>query len=453
MANDRDRRELRELVSLWIPLVFADFGYQVLSFADAAMMGRFSSASLGGVGIANGIFFSILGLAMGVLMGMDTLVSQALGAGEEVRARRILRVGMRLAIYLSIPCAVIAYSVCYMLPAFGVQDATAHAAQSYLLGRLANAMPFLVFIAMRSYLQAKHLTRPIVVSMLVVVPLNFVGNALLIYGDRTLEWLGMSGIGLPALGPFGGGLATSLASLASLVVLGVAIRKVSSPAPADSSDERSIQSGIWKLGAPAGLQWIADISLFAVIGVLPGRISEAASAANQIGMTIATLTTGVSIGLSTAISVRVGRHVGAGNTPGARQAGFLGLALACCALAAIGVVLLCVPHEVAHLFTDDPIVLDQAVPVVRVMAICQLAEGAQLACAGALRGVGDTRYPFLVMMVTHYVVSLPVALWLGFGMELGTPGLWIGLVSGLALAAVVLGVRFARLSSRPIQRV
>lgn len=452
-SSPKPDSELRAIVRLMIPLALADAGYQLLAFVDAAMVGHYGTAALGGVGIGNGIFFTIMCCGMGCVMGMDTLVAQALGAGEKAHAREILAVGIRLAILLSIPCVALAYGVVSLLPAFGVQPAIAEAAQQFVLGRLINATPFLAFIAMRSYLQATGRTRPIVVGMVAVVSVNLVANAILVFGDEGLEWAGLPGIGLPALGPLGSGLGTSIASFASVVVLALAIFRGEPPTPRPSrAAQRDIARRIIRLGLPIGLQYIAEMGAFTLLGILAGRMSESAAAANQIGMMLATAVGGVSIGLSTAITVRVGLHVGAGETAQARRAGFLGLRVGIAVLASIGVLYLIGPGVIARAFTSDPAVHAIAVPLIVTLGFCQLAEGLAITGTGALRGIGDTRSPLMIVLVGHYFVGLPIAVYLGFELDLATSGLWWGMTGGLAVAALALAFRFSRLTSRTIQR-
>ncbi|MDX2089305.1 MAG: MATE family efflux transporter [Kofleriaceae bacterium] len=452
MPPSRDS-ELRAIIRLMIPLALADAGYQLLAFVDAAMVGHYGTAALGGVGIGNGIFFSIMCLGMGCVMGMDTLVAQALGAGEEAHAREILAAGVRLAIWLSVPCAALAYGVVCLLPAFGVQPAIAEAAHQFVLGRLINATPFMAFIAMRSYLQAKGQTRPIVVGMIAVVSVNLVANALLVFGDEGLVWVGLPGIGLPALGPLGSGLGTSIASFASIVVLAVAIKRGAPPASTRAAGtQREIARRIVRLGLPIGFQYIGEMGIYTLLGILAGRMSEAAAAANQIGMMLATAIAGISIGLSTAITVRVGLHVGAGDTPRARSAGFLGMRVGIVVLLSIAIVFLLVPGPIARAFTSDPAVHAIAMPLIVTVGFCQLADGVQIAGTGALRGIGDTRSPLMIVLVGHYLVGLPVAVYLGFELDLATSGLWWGVTGGLAVAALALALRFSRLTSRRIQR-
>jgi MATE family multidrug resistance protein len=454
-APSRGRRE--ELCALWrlsLPLILSYGGHQVMSLVDTAMVGRLGATAIAGVGIGNAIYFAITIVGLGCVLGMDPLVSQALGAGEEARARRVLWQGLRLGVTVGLPLtALLALSPALLAPA-GIETETAKQVERYLYARLPNVLPFLLFIAARCYLQARGVTRPIVISVILANLVNLVGNAVLIYGDQALDWFNLPGIGLPALGIVGSGLASSLAALVSVLLLAVAIRAI--PTPPDPDHRRhdpQIQRSLWRLGLPLGLQLLAEVGVFSLSAVLIGGIGADAAAGHQIAITLASLTFCVALGIASATSVQVGLHVGQGDTPGARRAGLLGLGLAAGFMSLSAAVFLAIPAALAALFTDDPQAVVAAVPLLQIAAVFQLSDGTQVVAAGALRGAGDTRGPLLANLVGHYAIGLPLILALGFGLDLGASGVWWGLSAGLTAVALALALRFVRLSSRPIRRV
>jgi MATE family multidrug resistance protein len=173
-------------------------------------------------------------------------------------------------------------------------------------------------------------------------------------------------------------------------------------------------------------------------------------AAHQIAIAWASLTFTVAVGVGNAGSVRVGWAVGAGDGAGVRRAGLaaFGVGAAVMALPALGFLL--APGALSRAMTDDPAVVAQAAPLLVVAAVFQLSDGIQGVGAGVLRGAGDTRFTFAANLVGHWLVGLPVALWLGPWRGGGVTGLWWGLCAGLTAVAVALLGRFAVVSSRPI---
>jgi MATE family multidrug resistance protein len=252
---------------------------------------------------------------------------------------------------------------------------------------------------------------------------------------------------------FGAGLASTLASFASLSVLVLAVRTVPTPPdPARRRRDMALVKRILALGAPVGLQMLVEVSSFATASVLSGKISQNAAAGNQIALSLASATFMVPLGISTATAVRVGQAVGQGDRRRARLSGACGFFLSTCFMGTAAVAFNLFPRALAHVLTDKDAVLTAAVPLIQIAALFQLCDGFQVVGAGALRGAGDTRTSLLANFVGHFLVGLPVAFWLTFGRGLGGPGLWWGLSLGLTIVAVWLTARFWRVTGRDIAR-
>ena len=187
--------------------------------------------------------------------------------------------------------------------------------------------------------------------------------------------------------------------------------------------------------------------------MLAGRLGAEVAAAHQVAITMASLTFCVTLGIGAATSVRVGQHIGVGDTPGARHAAVVGLLTSTAFMMSAAIAFFSVPAWLASGLTNDAAVISAAVPLVRICAVFEISDGLQAVAAGALRGAGDPHAPLWANLVGHWVLGLPVALWLGFGRGWGAPGLWWGLSLGLTAVAVGLIWRFFALSSRPIARV
>jgi MATE family multidrug resistance protein len=447
------RLELRELARLAMPLIAASAGTQLMSLVDTALVGRLGSDALGGVGVANGLFFTLTVFGIGCVAGMDAPVAQALGAGERARARRTLREGARVALLTGLPIMVLAALSPLLLAPLGVDPATANETRRYLWARIPGVWPLLLFFAARSYLQAHGTTRPIVIAMVVENVVNIVGNVLLIWGDAGLERLGLPKLGVPALGVLGSGLATSFATVVALVVLAWAIRLSEEPDGAAKSSDPELFRTILRLGTPLGLQYLAEVGIFALASVLAGRMGASAAAGHNVAITLASFTFCVALGISAAAAVRVGHAVGRGDQRGVRRAGAvaLGAALSFMTLSATAFTLFA--PELARVVTDDPKVVAAATPLIGIAAFFQLSDGAQATGAGLLRGIGDARAPLYANVAGHYLVGLPLLLLLGLGLGLGAPGLWWGLSAGLTAVAIALVARFVSISRRPIARV
>ncbi|HLM75364.1 MAG TPA: MATE family efflux transporter, partial [Polyangiaceae bacterium] len=177
------RTEVRELLRLSIPLIAGHAGNQLMGLVDTAMVGRLGSASLAGVGVGAGVFFVVTVVGMGTLLGLDPVIAQSIGAGEPARARRALWQGIYLALALSLPTMALIALGSLLLGPFGIEAETAAEARRFMFGRLPNVIPFLLFTACRSYLQAAGGARTIIFSMITANIFNLAGNIVFIYGD------------------------------------------------------------------------------------------------------------------------------------------------------------------------------------------------------------------------------------------------------------------------------
>ncbi len=444
------RGELRDLLRLAAPLAMAFGGNQLLSVVDTAMVGRLGATELAGVALGNGLFFAITVIGIGAVLGIDPLVSQAIGAGEGARARAVVRAGMRLATVVGLGLAVLAGVAPSLLVEVGVDGATAQQAQAFVLGRLPGLVPFLWVMAIRSYLQSIDATRPIVISMVLANVVNLVANAVLIFGDGALTTVGLPALGLPALGVLGSGLSSTLATVAQLAVCWWVLGRV----PTSGGGETAVSArDVLRVGWPISLTLLAEVGAFTVVGVLAGGISALAAAGHQIAITIASMSFCMTMGIASATTVRVGRAVGRGDPAGARRAGFAGLLMALAWMAACALVLAVFSRPITAALSDRPEVIAAAVPLVHIAAFFQLSDGIQVTAAGALRGIGDTRFIQWANVIGHYAVGLPIAVALAFGFHLAERGLWWGLTAGLTAVAVPLVWRFHRRSLGPLARL
>lgn len=445
--------ELRALMRLAVPLAAANLGQVLIGAVDTAVVGRLGEIELGAAGLGNSVFFVVTVVGMGIMLGLDPLVAQAIGAGEPTEARRMLWQGGYLALLLGGPLALAVAGLGMLLERFGIAAVTAGPTRAYLFARLFGLTPFLLFVACRSYLQAVSITRPVVVSVVVANVLNLPLSWALVFGDAGLARLGLPALGVPALGVAGAAWASTACTVAQMLVLMLAVRSVRLPAARTFMPSLRLMKKTLVLGAPISLTMAAEFGVFSLVNVLMGNIDARALAGHQVAMTLASATFMVPVGIGAAASVRVGHAIGRGDGPGTRRAGVTGLlaGMAFMSLAALSFLL--VPRQLAGIITDQPDVIAAAVPLLFIAAVFQLSDGAQAVLAGALRGAGDTRFPLFANLGGHYLIGLPIGVFLAFYCGLGARGLWWGLSAGLTGVAVALALRFLRVSSRRVLRV
>jgi MATE family multidrug resistance protein len=408
-------------------------------------------ASLAGAGLGNSLFFLATILPLGLMMGIDPLASQAVGAGRPEQARRHLRETVRVGLGITAPAVALCFALtAAALPALGTDADTTAACYRYLAGRAPSVAPLLVFFAQRGYLQATGNVRPVWISALVANVINVPLASLMAFGDRALTAVGLPAVGFEGLGVLGAGLGTSVAALVQAVVLHVAVRGV------QAGHERATWAGVrtlLRVGLPIGVHFLAEAGLFCTVSLLMARFGDAAVGGHQVALQIASLSFTVCLGLGAATATRVGQAVGRGDAPGTRRAGLSGLFGAASFMSCCAVVFALAARPLASLIAPAPEVIAAAVPLVHMAAVFQVFDGTQVVAGSALRGAADTRAAMLIGVIGHWGMGFGLAMALGFGAGWGPVGLWWGLTLGLAAAATALTLRFEWLSRRPVAAV
>jgi MATE family multidrug resistance protein len=431
------------MLRLAAPLALQQVGSHLMGLVDAAILGRYSDAALAGAGVGNNAYFAITCVGLGIIMGMDSVVPQAVGGGRHDDARRYLRAGVRLGVLVGLLTTLAVMATPSLLALAHVDHAVLAEARPFTYMRALGALPFLLSIAFRSYLSAYAITRPLVISVVVGNVLNAGLDVALIFG--------VPAIGLPAMGAFGAALATTLVQtlmlgifIASVRVVDVSSQPPRTPAPSTRADVLAIA----RHGLPVGGQLLAEVGIFAVATVLAARMGKIPAAAHTIALSLASFTFSFALGIANATSVLVGHAVGASDIPLARKRGFLGFGMGAAVMATFATMFLVLARPLAGMFTHDPTVVAAAASLLQIAAVFQLSDAAQAIGAGALRGLADTRPTLVANVIGHYAVGLPVMLGLGIGAGLGARGLWWGLSAGLTVTAAILVVRFLRSTSR-----
>jgi len=322
-----------------------------------------------------------------------------------------------------------------ILPSFGVAGDVLGATRPYLHALIWSAPPLLIYFVLRRYLQALHIARPVMITLLTANLVNLAGNWLLVLGH----------LRAPRLGAEGAGWATCFSRVYMAGALAYVLWKRDPEVLRISW--RPHAARMWdllKLGAPAAGQMAVEIGVFATVTVLVSKLNATALAGHQIALTTVSTTFMMPLGISSAAAVRVGFALGRGDKPGAARAGWTALGLGAAVMSAAAVVLLTAPEVIARLFTPDAAVIATAATILRVAAFFQLFDGLQIVVTGSLRGAGDTRTPMLCHFAGYWILGLPLGAFLCFRESLGAAGLWMGLSAGLIAIGLILLVVWRR---------
>lgn len=427
------REELPPQLKLAWPLVLSELGWMMMGIVDTLMVGRVSPEAMGGVAVGGNFHMPIALFGLGILLGLDPLISQATGAGKPREARRALEQGLFVALGLSAILVPLLIGLMPILDRLGIIDSVIPHMVSYYSALIWGLPSFLGYICLRRYLQNLGRVRTILGALLVANLLNIVADYVLIFGK----------FGAPALGAAGAGLATSFSRLYLFLHLAVAIVLLERRAGRglDREDFRARWEWIVRIvriGFPAAIQIVLEVGVFALASQLIGRIDAVSLAGHQVALTLASLTFMVPLGVSAAGGVRVGHAVGRGDSAGVARAGWTAFVLGAGFMACSGVVFAVAGRPLTALFSPDPAVIVMGGALLQLAAIFQLFDGIQVVATGVLRGLGETRLPMLVNLLGHWGIGLPVGFWFCFEVGLGARGLWLGLTAGLIAVGTLL---------------
>lgn len=437
------KMELRSLLALAIPVILSELGWMSMSIVDTIMVGRLSAEAIGAVGMGNAIYYAPALFGIGILLGLDTLVSQAYGRGDFDECHRWLSQGVYIALAFTPVLMVFLWAAPLAFPYLGINPAVSRQTSDYLRVLNWGTLPLLLYAAFRRYLQGVKRVGPVTFALISANLINWGGNWALIYGH----------LGFPAMGVRGSALSTCLARVYMAAVLifaawkneagrghplfahwpGVAFERI---------------GGLMKLGVPAAGQIVMEVGAFGAATVMAGRLAPAALAAHQIALNCAAFSYMVPLGTSAAAAVAVGHAVGAGDGPRARRAGWMALAIGVSFMACAAVVFLLAPHAILVVYTNQEAVVEMGVPLLALAAAFQIFDGIQTISTGALRGLGETRMPMLANFAGYWIFGLPLGYVLCFWRGKGIFGLWTGLTLALIFIAVVLLFQWKRDSSR-----
>jgi len=437
----------RQLTRLALPIVAVNLGQMMMSVVDTVMVGRVSAEAIAAVALGTLFFFAAAISGEGILLALDPLISQAVGAGDHGGQARGLQRGLLLALLLMVPSAAFLAVSPWLMAVLSQPDGVVPLAAAYARIMIPGVLPFYLFIAFRQTLQALGRVRPVFLTMLGANLVNVGLNYVLIFGK----------LGFPALGIAGSAWATVLSRWVMVGVLVWAawplLRPLLRPWHPDTNAFGPL-GRMAGLGLPIAGQRMLEYLTFGATALAMGWIGTTAMAGHQIALNLAAVAYMVPLGIGGAGSVLVGRAVGAGDAGDARHYARLSLVLGGSVMLAGAAVFIGIPGVLARLYTSDPGAMAVAVALLPLAGAFAVFDGLQAVGLGVLRGLADTRVPMIMNLVGYWAIGLPAGLVLAFPVGMGATGLWWGLVIGLAAVALLLlyriRVRFARAMHRVV---
>lgn len=432
-------RHIKETMLLAGPVIVGQIGHMLIASADTVMIGDLGSLHLAAASIANGLFFLIAVIGIGVCGVISPLTAQSRGAerGEEALSHR-LHAGILVAFWLSLFAMLAIFGLAAAIPWLGQQPDSVPLAQSYLRILSLSLLPMLLFLALKHFLDGFEAVVPGMAIMAFMVVFHVFFNWVLIHGK----------LGFPAMGLDGAGWSTVISRILGLMILVLYVAGSKRFGKYFQVKElfRHRVEEIWqilKIGIPSGMQYFFEVGAFAGAVLLAGRISKEAQSAHQIAIQVASFTYMFYMGIAAAVSIRVGNAFGRRDYLSVRQASMAGIICGLGCVAMFISLMLGLRHVLPVLYIDDAVVWAIASGLLVIAAVFQLFDGMQAIVMGALRGMMDVSLPTGITFVAYWVIGLPVAYLFVEYLGLGVEGIWYGLTCGLGFSALLLGWRLA----------
>jgi len=434
--------EVRALARLAGPLIVNNLSIAGMHFADAVMAGRLGAEALAAVAVGASIWFLGFTVCLGLMMAISPITARRFGAGEMSVIGRYTRQGLWLAVVLGLTLIVLVHL--FVGPALnfiGIDAGFRQLTIGYVESIIYGAPAICGFLAFRFTTEGIGFMRPIMYTSLFALACNVFLNYVLIYGH----------FGVPAFGAVGCGIASAITMWLMLVMIGTIVFFHPVYAPLKIFERVApvrmpILKEIVKLGMPIGITITAEAGLFSAVSILVGTLGASITAAHQIALNFASTMFMIPLAFSSAITVRIGHALGSGNASAARSAGLTGISMCIFFMSFSAAFLLLFRHAVVDLYTSDTSVQAIAISLLLMAAVFQIADGAQIGAAGALRGYKDTKVPMVINMFAYWALGFPLAYMAAITFRAPPNYVWAGFVLGLTVAAVLLTLRFLRIS-------
>ena len=425
------------------PIIVGQLAQMATGFTDTVMAGRISPLDLGAIAVGANLWILPFLFCLGLLMAISSMVAHYFGANRYGAIKDLMGQALILSLALGLICFATVRGLTGLLHLLQLDAGITRVASDYVKAVSWGLPAVIGYLALRFLSEGIGYTRPMMLIQLAGLGFNILLNYILMFGK----------LGAPAMGAVGAGWATAIVMWMNLVFLLIYIGahkrfQTVWQCRAEPRDWSRILETI-RLGLPIAIGLTAEVSLFAAVSLLMGKIGVLEVAAHQVAINFASIAFMIPLGIGAATTIRVGHAMGEGRRELARFRGLTGISLAvACSMFTAGIMFL-LPEAIVAIYTNDAAVSVIAVSLLFMAAIFQLSDGIQITANGALRGMKDTFYPMLITMAVYWLFGLPLSWYLGFTRGFGPQGLWVGLVASLTLAAIWLVWRFLHLNRFP----
>lgn len=439
------KEEIFKTIKLAYPVIIGQLGIVMMGVVDSIMVGRLGSVPLAAASLGNSLIFIILIIGIGSSSVVTPLVAILVGGKRfsecGVYFRQSLLVNMLLSLVM-IGIILISVNFIYLL---NQPDEVIELTIIYMSIVGLSALPLMFYQTYKHFIEGFSIMKPAMIIALLANIINAFANWVLIFGE----------LGFPKLGLAGAAWATFASRVfMALVIMFYVMRNEKFKQYDVTFHFRSINfpviKKILRLGLPSGFQYFFEVGAFSFAVVMIGWIGTNELAAHQIAINLASISFMGVLGISQAASIRVGNAMGEQSVSKIRKAGFTAIVLGASIMSLAGLTFILLNKFLPTLYIDDDAVISIASRLIIIAALFQLSDGTQAVGIGVLRGLTDVKGPTIITFIAYWMISLPIAYLLAFNFNLGVEGVWIGLLIGLTVSAILLTFRFNHKSKKII---
>lgn len=426
---------------LAVPVMLSQLGHVLVGVADSLMVGQLGSVPLAAASLANVIFHLALTFGIGVSYAITPLVAAADGEEDHNKCTTVLKHGLLINMITGLVLFVVVFLGSDILHYLDQPVEVVALAIPYLGLIILSIIPFMFFQTFRQFTEGLSFTRQAMYVVLLSTLLNVLLNYILIFGKLGFEPLGLNGAGWATL------VSRIVMALVMWAYIYYSARyKRYHTAFTFGNYSKDLIRKLLKIGIPAGVQFAFEVGAFGFAAIMVGWFGANALAAHQIAINLASVTWMMASGLAAAATIRVGNQLGRKDLFTLRRAAFSIFIMVTLFMSVNALIFIIGRNFLPTLYIENAEVIKLATSLVVIAAFFQLSDGIQVVGLGALRGLEDVRVPTLITFIAYWVLALPLGYFLGFKLGMGVNGIWYGLSIGLSVAAILLFVRFNKIS-------
>lgn len=438
--------EFRYNFQLAIPVMIGHLGHVMVGLADNIMVGRLGAAPLAAVSLGNSFVFIVFSLGIGFSMAITPLIAESDGEKDIDKGKRLFQHGLLLCVLLGLSMFLILIFFSPLMAYMDQPPEVVELAKPYLAIVAFSMIPLMVFQAFKQFTDGMSKTKYGMHATLLANIVNVVLNFLLIYG----VWI------FPRLELVGAAWGTLISRVFMMIFIIWILYPKKKFKPFFlwlrwKEFEKRIFKKIVNLGFPTAMQMLFEVGVFTAAIWLAGTMGTIDQAANQIALNLSSMTFMIAVGLGVTATIRVGNQKGLKNFGELKRISlsiFLQVFIIECFFA-LGFILM--RNWLPWMYIDHEEVVRTAAGLLLIAGLFQLSDGFQVVVLGALRGLQDVKIPTYITFIAYWIVGFPISWLLGKTLGMGSQGIWIGLLAGLTVSAILLYIRFNYLSNKLIE--